>query len=219
MATMSTDLGWSLAVVLRRWQEAADHALSDVPGDTRCFHVLAAVADDDCMTQTELAKRTAVDRTVLTYLVDTLATAGLVERRTVPQDRRARHVVATSAGRRLLETARKRLADIDEHVLPGLSAPDRAAFHQLAAAAADSVVRADPGIDPCIAARGVRGQGAMVGEDAGVGVEVAVGVEVGVDVAVGVGATSSTPRTSATTATSSASSSAGGTRPRRSVTT
>lgn len=212
------DLGWSLAVVLRRWQEAAEIALADVPGDARCYHLLAAVVADECTTQTELARRTAIDRSVLTYLVDTLVDAGLVERRTVPHDRRARHVVATGAGRRVLAAARQRLATAEGHVLGGLPESDRAAFHRIAAGAARAIVDADPDIDPCVAARGLATQGDGAGEPAAPSVGDPIGDPVGDSVGDS-GGTSSTPTTSAARATRAGSSSSGGTRPRRRVNT
>ncbi len=61
-----------------------------------------------------LAQHLGVDRTVMTYLLDDLERAGLVERRPDPADRRARRILLTDAGRaRLceLEAALRRAED------------------------------------------------------------------------------------------------------------
>ena len=50
--------------------------------------------------QLALAQHLGIDRTVMTYLLDDLEAAGLIERRPDPADRRARRVVATRTGRR-----------------------------------------------------------------------------------------------------------------------
>jgi MarR family transcriptional regulator, transcriptional regulator for hemolysin len=54
--------------------------------------------DEPC-SQAALAARLGIDRTVMTYLLDDLVTAGLVERRQDPGDRRTRSVAATEHGR------------------------------------------------------------------------------------------------------------------------
>src|SRR4051794_4950718 len=81
------NLGWALAVLLRRWQERAQEALLGLPQGSRGYHVLSVVVHDALPTQAALASRIAIDRTVLTYLIDDLEAAGLVERQLDPRDR------------------------------------------------------------------------------------------------------------------------------------
>jgi DNA-binding MarR family transcriptional regulator len=88
----------------------------------------------------------------MTYLLDSLAEAGLVERRPDPADRRARRIVATARGRVLLDGLGERLREVEDQVLAGLDeAGDRQAFRTLlqrlalhAATALDSA-----SADPC----------------------------------------------------------------------
>ena len=101
--TLSNDLGWALGAVFRGYVKATHEALADLPGGPRGYQVLAAAAGDEHGSQLALAQRLGVDRTVMTYLLDSLAEAGLVERRPDPADRRARRVVATARGRALLK--------------------------------------------------------------------------------------------------------------------
>jgi DNA-binding MarR family transcriptional regulator len=68
--------------------------------------VLSAAAHGTVGSQLALALHLGVDRTVMTYLLDDLEAAGLIERRPDPADRRARQVVATRQGTKLLAASR-----------------------------------------------------------------------------------------------------------------
>jgi DNA-binding transcriptional MocR family regulator len=59
---------------------------------------LDAAAHGAVGSQLALAQHLGIDRTVMTYLLDDLEAAGLIERRPDPADRRARRVVATQLG-------------------------------------------------------------------------------------------------------------------------
>ena len=100
-----------------------------VPGGSRGYQVLAAAARDEHGSQLALAQHLGVDRTVMTYLLDSLAEAGLIERRPDPADRRARRIVATARGRSRLDGLGERLREAEDQVLAGLAeAEDRQAF-------------------------------------------------------------------------------------------
>jgi DNA-binding MarR family transcriptional regulator len=142
-------LGWSLAMVLRRWQERVEQALESIPHGSRGFHVLSVVVHDELPTQGALAVRLGIDRTVLTYLIDDLETAGLVERQLDRRDRRARRIVATEEGRRVLTEAEHRVADSEEQVLGGLNESERVMFRDTAERAAEAIHAAAPDTDPC----------------------------------------------------------------------
>ncbi|MDG4782111.1 MarR family winged helix-turn-helix transcriptional regulator [Micromonospora sp. WMMD961] len=147
--------GWSLGVVLRRWHEYVEEMLNDLPHGSRGYHILAVVVHEDVPTQGALATRLAIDRSVLTYVIDDLENAGLIERKLDPQDRRARRVVATDQGRTALADAERRVAHAEEHVLGGLPEDQRDAFRDFAARAAEAIHAAAPATDPCVAVRSV----------------------------------------------------------------
>lgn len=140
-----SDLGWALATVLRAYVRAADTAASDLPGSSRGYRLLAAVVRDCPRSQLALAQHVGLDRTVVTYLLDDLAAAGLVERQSDPTDRRARRIVATVAGRSRLDELDGRLRRVEEHVLGGLGQADgarlRALLQQVAVTAAQAEAR------------------------------------------------------------------------------
>ncbi|MDH6484013.1 MarR family transcriptional regulator [Streptomyces sp. SAI-127] len=73
----------------------------------------------------------AIDRTVLTYQIDALAEAGLVERIPDPADRRARKVVVTSKGAGTLPRFARRVAEVEVELLAGLTSHEADAFRNL----------------------------------------------------------------------------------------
>jgi DNA-binding MarR family transcriptional regulator len=120
---LSDDLGWALGVLFRAYSKVANAAFADVPGGPRGYQVLTAVGRSDPRSQLELANHLGLDRTVMTYLLDDLERAGLIERRPDPADRRARRIVATETGRALGCSLAKRLMAAEEHMLAGLDSP------------------------------------------------------------------------------------------------
>jgi DNA-binding MarR family transcriptional regulator len=146
---LSDDLGWALGVLSRCYVKAAAATFADVPGGPRGYRVLAAAARDEHGSQLALAQHLGVDRTVMTYLLDSLAEAGLVERQSDPADRRARRIVATGRGRALLDGLGERLRTAEDQVLAGLDDDeDRQAFRALLRRLA---MHAATTLDPCTA--------------------------------------------------------------------
>lgn len=127
------DLGQALGALLRRYLEEARSVVDDLPGGPRGFQVLSISDEGACSNQATIALRLGIDRTVMTYLVDDLETAGLVERRPDPADRRARQVVLTAAGTDVLGTSTARIRDIERSVLGGLTDDEVDVFRSLLA--------------------------------------------------------------------------------------
>ncbi|ASN53268.1 MarR family transcriptional regulator [Sinomonas sp. R1AF57] len=149
LSTVPGELGWNLAMVLRGYQARFESAIGDAPGGVRGFQILSAVVHHDLPNQQALGAHLAIDRTVLTYLLDGLADAGLIERIPAAGDRRARKVVATGEGRAQLARLEERVAAAEAALLAGFPADDGAALRALLARLARAVHAADPGADPC----------------------------------------------------------------------
>ena len=150
MAALCDDLGWALGVVFRAYAKAANVAFSELPGGPRGYQVLATAARGQPGSQLALARHLGVDRTVMTYLLDDLEKAGLIERRPDPQDRRARQVVATPSGHQRLDQLDRRLQAAELHVLGGLdSEADRRAFRALLFQLAAQAQALDPVRNSC----------------------------------------------------------------------
>jgi DNA-binding MarR family transcriptional regulator len=148
-APVTTDLGWTLSVMLRAFVKAASAATADLPGGPRGHQVLAAVARAEPGSQSALAHQLGIDRTVMTYLLDDLVRAGLVERRPDPVDRRNRRVVATPRGRTVAAELDRRLRHAEDHLLGGLDDAERATLCGLLQRVASYANDLDPIISAC----------------------------------------------------------------------
>jgi MarR family transcriptional regulator, temperature-dependent positive regulator of motility len=102
------------------------------------FGALATLRDHPDVDQARLAGLIAHDRATIGGVLDRLQAKGLVERRTDPADRRARQVRLTAAGRALLEAALPHVAALQDDILTGLTAEERALFTALAARVAEA---------------------------------------------------------------------------------
>ena len=146
---LADDLGWGLGTVFRAYVTAARAAVADLPGGPRGYQVLSAAAQGVVGSQLSLAQHLGVDRTVMTYLLDDLEAAGLIERRPDPADRRARHVVTTEQGTNLLATLDDRLRAAEEHLLAPLDQKARQSFRAEVRLLATHVDDVDPVNSPC----------------------------------------------------------------------
>src|SRR4030088_2297853 len=100
-SALDQDLGFTLGVIFRAYVKAANAVVCDIPGGPRGYQILVPATQHQPDGQGALAQGLGVDRTVMTYLIDDLEEAGLVERRADPLDRRSRHIVATDHGQQL----------------------------------------------------------------------------------------------------------------------
>jgi DNA-binding MarR family transcriptional regulator len=146
---LAGDLGWGLAVVFRAYVKAADAVAEGVPGSHRGYQVLCAAARDEPGSQAAMAQRLGIDRTVMTYLLDDLEAAKLVERQPDPADRRSRRVVATEHGRDVLADLDARFHRAEQHLLASLDPEDQAAFRTLLRDLAAHVNDLDPVATAC----------------------------------------------------------------------
>ncbi|GAA4557535.1 MarR family transcriptional regulator [Planotetraspora kaengkrachanensis] len=138
-----------MGLVYRWYAKASTAVLEDVPGGTRGYHVISDAVHERAGSQIQLAQRHGVNKTVMTYLVDDLEGAGLVERRADPSDRRNRVIVVTERGRELWESVQSRLREVERHVLSDLTAEEQAVFCRLLGRVADRADSIDPVSDAC----------------------------------------------------------------------
>lgn len=126
-----SDLGWSLGVLLRAYEHAMATAVEAVPHGFRGFLVLREVVRGAHASQAALAGSLGIDRTVMTYLIDDLEGAGLVERRVAEVDRRQRRVHPTPDAEALLAELEHRVAVAEDAVFGALDPEDRATVGRL----------------------------------------------------------------------------------------
>jgi DNA-binding MarR family transcriptional regulator len=146
---LADDLGWGLGVVFRAYVAAAHGAMAELPGGPRGYQVLAAAVHSAVGSQVALAQHLGIDRTAMTYLIDDLEAAGLIERRPDPADRRARRVVATVLGVELLDALDRRLAAAEADLLRPLDGEARESFRSQLRLVATRINAIDPLSNPC----------------------------------------------------------------------
>ncbi len=103
--------GWEAKVVttLHRFHNRLERRMAEALGvhglTLPQFDVLATLWHGEGITQQELAERLLVTKGNVVGLIDRVSTAGWVERRPDPEDRRANRLYLTVAGRNLLAEA------------------------------------------------------------------------------------------------------------------
>jgi len=141
---VEADLGWALGAISRSYLVACRDAVAAVPGGPRGYLVLAVAGQGEPKSQAALAHHLGVDRTVMTYLLDDLEAAGLVERRPDPADRRARRVALTAAGSTRLRELKAGLHDVEDRLLGPLDDDERAVLRALLRRLATNLAPANP---------------------------------------------------------------------------
>lgn len=110
----------------------------------RQFAVLAAVAENEGVTQTGLVRATGIDRSTLADMVARMIAKGHLERHRSDLDARANTVSLTPAGAAVLEESRPKVAMADARILALLKPGKRDGFLDLLHDMAASDVHAAP---------------------------------------------------------------------------
>lgn|SRR5215472_13830184 len=134
-AEAAEDFGAALGLLLRSYVEIVTPRLSDVPHGARGYQTLCEIVRGQQPSQAALANRLGIDRTVMTYLIDDLVEARLVERRPNPADRRQRQIVATARGQKALAALCDQVVEAENVVLGALGEQERELFRRLLAKA------------------------------------------------------------------------------------
>ncbi|MCM3883505.1 MarR family winged helix-turn-helix transcriptional regulator [Frankia sp. R82] len=108
---------------------------------------LAFLRDHARTTQQALAEGLCVDANYCVLMLNDLETAGLIERRRDPADRRRHLVAMTEAGRLALERAEHAQESIEDEVLAGLAPAERDTLARLLRQALDGAARRPPAQD------------------------------------------------------------------------
>jgi MarR family transcriptional regulator, transcriptional regulator for hemolysin len=136
MASTNTNLGWALTALLRDYLKQVDDALAGLPGGSRGYMMMSAIAEESCHSQIALADKLGLDRTTVTYLLDGLEREELLKRTPDPNDRRVRHVNLTEPGLVRLAELAKSVDAVEARVLSRLSGPEAEQFGGMLAKAA-----------------------------------------------------------------------------------
>lgn len=120
---------------IRRLQQISVGIFLQALGDTGItpvqYAALQTVANQPGIDQRTLARTIALDASTTGGVVDRLEQRGALERRTAPQDRRARQLWITEAGARLLAEAVPAMLDAQRQILAPLTERQQAEFMRL----------------------------------------------------------------------------------------
>lgn len=103
--------------------------------------LLAAIAEEEGASQSDLVRATGVDRSTLAEMMARMEKKGLIARHGAAGDKRAKSVKLTSEGRARLEAALPAMRRVDEALLRALPANRRASFRSTLSALADAAGR------------------------------------------------------------------------------
>ncbi len=130
--TTHYDLSRSPSHLLHRAQQYAANlssmSLKSAGITLRQFSVLAAVANEEGASQSRLVEATGIDRSTLADMVSRMETAGLIVRASSDEDKRAKSVSLTEAGRGALGAAAPAVIEADAALLTALPKNRRDAF-------------------------------------------------------------------------------------------
>lgn len=117
--------------LLHRAEQLASDRFTHLVGDTltlRQFAVLAAVAENPGLSQSELVRATGVDRSTLADMMTRMEKRGWVTRTTAPLDARAHAVRLAAAGVTILAAATQHARAADAAILDLLPRTKRRTF-------------------------------------------------------------------------------------------
>lgn len=122
---MRDQFPFAVARVTRRWRKMLDERLKDL-GVTQARWSTMVYLDKggEGLTQRELANLMAIENPTLVRLLDSLEAQGLIERRPCPNDRRARRLHLTGAGRKFMDDLSERAEVLRDQMLDGISEDD-----------------------------------------------------------------------------------------------
>lgn len=146
---LEDDFGFAIGVVFRAYAKVVEAAVADLPGGPRGYFVLMAAVQGHANSQRSLAERLGIDRTIMTYLLDDLERAGLVERKPDPSDRRNRHILPTELGTQRWQELSGPVGLAEQQLLEVLPEPARATFRALLRTLAHHANGRDAVTDPC----------------------------------------------------------------------
>ena len=121
------NIGWLLSQASYVLNTQLTAALEELGMSPRAYCVLATAMSRE-FTQIELAHAVGVDKTTMVVTLDELEAAGLAQRRPSTEDRRARVVAVTPAGKRKVAKAEEIVDRTHAEVLAVLPARERKVF-------------------------------------------------------------------------------------------
>ena len=142
------DLSQSPSHLLRRCVQYANDLFSRESSASdltkQQFTVLAAVEQNEGISQTDLVGLTGIDRSTLAEMIRRMIDKGLLDRERTESDQRANAVRIAAGGRKALRSARSASERVERTLLSSLSASDRPKFVKMLTVVASHGESAQP---------------------------------------------------------------------------
>ena len=133
--------------LLRRAQQYADDLYKKEVGQkgptARQFTVLHTISENEGLSQTDLVRKTGIDRSTLADMIARLTKQGLVARQRTKTDARANAVKLTAAGKKQVKAAEAKVMKAEEEALSMLPKSQQASFMKSLKAYADALEKAE----------------------------------------------------------------------------
>lgn len=123
--------GYVMKYVFEAWYTWYEREVAELGLTVNGLMVLVALDSDGPETQSVLAERIGIDRSVMVSVVDELERQGLVERRRSQEDRRAIPVHVTPAGAEAASRAREVTDASNDRIFAGFTPTERRRFEEL----------------------------------------------------------------------------------------
>lgn len=124
--------GMQLAQLSRAWRAELDRRLAGLGlSQARWLVLLHLALLEEAPTQRELAKTVGVEGPTLARLLDGLEAQGLVQRQSVPEDRRAKKVVLSPQARPLIEQIESIAQGLRAELFVGISEDEQRQCQQI----------------------------------------------------------------------------------------
>jgi len=129
--TVESLLSWRLVVAGRLVRTMADANLDAQAGGAPALGALLRLADEDGISQAELARRQRVEAPSMCRMVDRLERDGLVSRERDLADRRVIRVRITPAGRAAAALGREAVTELEDRAFSALTPDERQTLSEL----------------------------------------------------------------------------------------
>ncbi|MGW5360107.1 MarR family winged helix-turn-helix transcriptional regulator [Actinopolymorpha pittospori] len=130
-ARLTAKPSWLLGQLAVHAHRLASDGFGGVGARGYHYRILAALDEFGAASQTELGRRSSMDRSDVVATINELAQQGFVERTPDPDDRRRNIVTLTTAGHRQLRRMDRALDKVQDDLLRPLPAQDRQTLTRL----------------------------------------------------------------------------------------
>ncbi len=141
---LDMSLGFLVAQLSKRMTGEFNASLSERGLTTSQWAVLAALWQEDGLTQIDVSRRTGIDAATLTVMLKRMVAHGLVRRERDEENNRYQRVYLTSHDTDLREAITAMAAEINDRALSGFTAAERATFIRLLRCALTNLTSPDP---------------------------------------------------------------------------